>query len=339
MRLYKRNGTFYIALPGEKRLSLKTSDREKANKALAKLEKEYRDRPIVHLDKLERKSLSQFIGFYAQHRPGMSEWTLKKDMLSLKLLMDVVGDIQIRAISASKIDEFKTVCLARKARPITINGYLRHIKTALNYARDNQLIEKRPKIKALPVNKERLEERIVPPDKIKKIFTVAKNNDPWLWRYLTILLWTGARRKEILWLNWQNVNLNEGCIYLKQTKGRRDRRVKLLQPALDVFKEMLKERQGEPHEGAEPVVPVGKIFPEWHPDNVSKMFHAIVTGLDYKYRLHDLRHSAISYMLDSGVPLHVVQKMVGHASVVTTMLYVHVRDEVSDRELEKFKIE
>jgi len=59
----------------------------------------------------------------------------------------------------------------------------------------------------------------------------------------------------------------------------------------------------------------------------------------YKYRLHDLRHSAISYMLDSGVPLHVVQKTAGHASVVTTMLYVHVRDDISDRELEKFKIE
>ena len=102
---------------------------------------------------------------------------------------------------------------------------------------------------------------------------------------------------------------------------------------------MHKELQGEQYESAELVVPVGRIFPSWHPDNVRKMFHAIVTRLDYKYRLHDLRHSAISYMLDSGVPLHVVQKTAGHASVVTTMLYVHVRDDISDRELEKFKIE
>ena len=40
-------------------------------------------------------------------------------------------------------------------------------------------------------------------------------------------------------------------------------------------------------------------------------------------RVHDLRHSGITYLLDVGVPVHVVQNIAGHASLRTTQLYTH----------------
>lgn len=40
-------------------------------------------------------------------------------------------------------------------------------------------------------------------------------------------------------------------------------------------------------------------------------------------RIHDLRHSAICWWLSSGLPLHTVKAMAGHASITTTEMYLH----------------
>jgi site-specific recombinase XerD len=40
--------------------------------------------------------------------------------------------------------------------------------------------------------------------------------------------------------------------------------------------------------------------------------------------MHSLRHSFVTMLLKGGVPIHVVQALAGHASVVTTMRYTRV---------------
>ena len=47
-------------------------------------------------------------------------------------------------------------------------------------------------------------------------------------------------------------------------------------------------------------------------------------GIDPKTRLHDLRHSAVSIMILNGAPITLVQRQVGHASIVTTQRYAHL---------------
>jgi len=189
---------------------------------------------------------------------GISTETIKKDRLSLKLLREAIGNIEIRTLSSSKIDEFKTVCLTRGARPQTVNGYLRHIKGALSYAVDEKLIEKRPKIKMVPVDEQDLAERIIAPRTIRAILDAAKVDDRDFGRYLTVLLWTGARRREILHLTWQDVDIAHGSALLTHTKGKRNRRVPLLPAAISALKPMQKD--------------IGSVFPTWHPDTVSKWF-------------------------------------------------------------------
>ena len=51
-------------------------------------------------------------------------------------------------------------------------------------------------------------------------------------------------------------------------------------------------------------------------------------GLPHQ-RFHDLRHGAASYSLAAGVPLRVVQKMLGHSQISTTAdIYAHVLPEL-----------
>lgn len=51
------------------------------------------------------------------------------------------------------------------------------------------------------------------------------------------------------------------------------------------------------------------------------------------------RHTCATYLLKSGVPLEVVQKILGHASIGTTQIYAQVLDDVKKREMAKLKFE
>jgi integrase len=126
-------------------------------------------------------------------------------------------------------------------------------------------------------------------------------------------------------LNWQEVSLDRRSILLTGTKGKRDRRVPLLPGAVTVLEPLQKD--------------IGRVFPEWHLDTVSKRFHETVKGLGIRARLHDLRHSAATYLLKSGVPIQVVKEILGHAHLSTTMIYSHILDEVMAEEMKKLRFE
>ena len=50
----------------------------------------------------------------------------------------------------------------------------------------------------------------------------------------------------------------------------------------------------------------------------------VVTQLGYPHlRRHDLRHTGLTWMADAGVPVHVLRKIAGHGSLMTTQRYLH----------------
>lgn len=320
MRLIQKRGWYHYVLNGKWK-ALRTKDLKEAESLFKEIEKEYLKGRLIQLDS-RRMSLKELQSDYEEHRPGVSKWTLKKDMLSLKLLREAVGDIQVRALTPAKIDDFKRICLSRGAKPQSVNGYLRHIKSALTYALDNSIIDKKPKIKMVPVDKGMLGERILPPKTLEMIFSGAS---PDFGRYLTVLFWTGARRREALDLCWQDVDLDRGSVLFRQTKGRQARRVPLLPEAIMALEPVKKD--------------IGPVFPDWHPDTVSKWFHALALSCGVKARLHDLRHSAATYMLKSGIPIQIVKEILGHAQISTTLAYSHILDDVISAQMSKMKVE
>jgi len=325
MRLFKRGDTYYVEISRGKKRSLKTGDEKTAKAIFREMEKEYLKGRLIQLDTTRRMTIGDFSVFYQEHRPGVSKWTLKKDALSLKLLQDALGNIQLHTLTTAKIDNFKSICLARGAKPPSINSYLRHIKSALTYALDDGLIDKKPKIKMVPEDKQSIAERIISAKDIKTILTAAHEDDPDFGRYLTLLLWTGARRREILNLHWQDCDFDKKSALLTKTKGKRNRRVPLLPQVIEALEPVKKD--------------IGRIFPTWHPDTTSHWFHALAKECGIVARLHDLRHSAATYMLNSGIQIQVVKEILGHAHLSTTMIYSHVLDEIAAKEMQKFKIE
>jgi integrase len=73
------------------------------------------------------------------------------------------------------------------------------------------------------------------------------------------------------------------------------------------------------------------------PDNLRRSWHPLRSRLGLEIRFHDLRHSAISLLLDLGVPPHIVRQIVGHSDIGVTMkIYGHASLDEQRKALRRF---
>jgi integrase len=141
-----------------------------------------------------------------------------------------------------------------------------------------------------------------------------------------LALLTGMRRGEIFSLTWQNVDLAGGKLTVRASaaKSQRKRVIQLPPAAIDLLKGWRKA----------------------HADVVDIKLHVFLnsaTGKPYTdikfrwqalcrdakiadFRFHDLRHDYASRLVQSGVDLYTVQKLLGHSSIEMTQRYAHLSD-------------
>lgn len=326
MRLFQRNGIYYVEFRRGKWQSLRTRDGKNAKAIFKEMEREWLRGRLFKLDTDGKITLAEFTKEYLEHRTGMSIHTFKQDRNSLSYLADAIGgSTRLSLINAKRIDEFKTVCLARGVKPQSVNSYLRHIKSALNTAMEWELIKKVPKIKQLPVNRKQY--KILSPTEIDDFVKAAAKFNPDLHRLLVFYLWTGARRAEGRRLTWPDVHLDtpQPFAVLRDTKGKQDRTVPLSQPVVTMLREIRRD--------------LGPVFAQVHVDTITDWFAELSKVCGIKATPHDIRHIAATYMIAKGLNHTAVQEILGHAQFSTTQIYVHLVKDQLHKEMKKLNFD
>jgi len=287
----------------------------------------------------DRIQLSELqTGFTTGERADLSRATLANDHLALQTLIDVVGDRSVCAIRKPDLVEMKNACLDRGLSPHTVRTYFRHLKAALNWAKNQgvlQTVPEFPQVKAPTALPQIIQRR-----HLKRIMAYTKKNHFEIWRYAQFALNTGCRISEAKTLQWQNVQIysqpTPGGIVGRARltgKGDKQRTVPLIPDALKAV-----EAGGRQN--------VGPVFLQWLATTISKKFKLCVRQTALKspeaergeyetYHFHSLRHTAATNMVEKGIQLETIQKILGHADIATTQIYAKVLDHFVEDEMSK----
>jgi len=152
---------------------------------------------------------------------------------------------------------------------------------------------------------------LTPEETVRLKAAVEASQNPQLQHIVGLLLLTGARLRELLEARWENVDVARRSWFIPTSKTGKSRYVPLSTPALAII-ETLPRFKGCPWLVPNPDTrqPFVSIKHSWQ--------HAIKEADLPGLRLHDLRHSAASFMVNSGVDLFAVGKVLGHASYQST---------------------
>ena len=136
-----------------------------------------------------------------------------------------------------------------------------------------------------------------------------------------LLLMLGCRKRELLEARWEHIDLERRVWHIPMSKSGRARNVPLSSSAIEVFRS-LERREGCPYVVPNPATlkPWGNLHHQW--DAIRRR-----AGLD-GVRIHDLRHSFASNLVNSGRSIYEVGRLLGHSQVKTTQRYAHLSDTV-----------
>lgn len=136
-----------------------------------------------------------------------------------------------------------------------------------------------------------------------------------------LLLVTGARKNEVLRARWEQFDLERRQWRVPKSKSGYHRFI----PISDVAYRIIEERRaiGLESRWLFPNPTTGQPFVEIYNSWNTARNRAGLKQL----RVHDLRHSFASALVNGGTPLYEVQKLLGHSSIRTTERYAHLAPE------------
>lgn len=135
---------------------------------------------------------------------------------------------------------------------------------------------------------------------------------------------TGLRRGELFSLKWADVDLENGWIFLRGTKGGKDTQLPISEKALGILK---RAKHMMPSPGCL------NVFPNRHGEQRTTIGNSWTrikkaAGISPLFRFHGLRHTFASYLASSGkVSQYTLQKLLTHKTPQMTQRYAHLFDQ------------
>lgn len=299
----------------------------------------------IYLDRHEIKKIveeTKIDDFVTRHVLALQadcspHWTYSSER-TLREFADYLkeqGIVNLSGINIEVLEMYKRFQL-NCVKKITVMNKLKVVKAMLNRAFKYGIIKDNPvgklsPVKGIPKNKIRFfsEDEL---NKITKAF-----DDPQFQRFhymkdfVNMALYTGTRRKELTNLEWNDIDVDMGCIHIRNkdgftTKSYKERIVPI-HPSLLPF---LSQRKA------------GLIFlhlgKKFNDKTTTKNFSILLERLGIEGAgIHTLRHTFASHLIMAGVNMRTVAEYLGHSTIVITELYSHLSPEYVKNEIKKLQ--
>jgi len=238
----------------------------------------------------------------------------------LKMLKKFFSGKLLHEITPLDIEKFKGVRI-KEVSPATVNRGLARLKAMLNMAirwKDFDGPNPMKEVRLFKEDNHKL--RYLETYEIDELLSVSKGN---IKAIITVAVYTGMRRSEILNLTWRDVDFKNNNIELLQTKSGKKRIIPMNRMVADALIGIKKhpksayifhKRDGQPLK------------------DIRSIFFLVLKKVGIKdFRFHDLRHTFASQLVMKGVDIFTVSQLLGHADIKTTLIYSHLSKDHKQR--------
>lgn len=236
------------------------------------------------------------------------------------------GETLLSQLSAFDTERYRKHRLAqdslkkegKKISPATVNRELQTLRHLLNKAEEWGWVERSPKVRLQKENNARTV--YLTPEELQRVFKAAKADpQPYIYLFMRIGAETGMRRSEILSIRVENINLQNGTIFIPKAKA--GARYAHMTPSLT---ECLREHIQTGGLTSGFLFPANSKTGHWV--EPKKPFARVIekAGLtSKKVTAHVLRHSFASLLMQSQTEITAVATLTGHKSLEMVNRYAH----------------
>lgn len=244
----------------------------------------------------------------ARLKSGISPSTINRDINALKSLISSAAEWKflstntLSGLSLMYVDDYEFTRYLDKDEEARLLDAL--------VVRENEMVEARERANAWR------EQRGYP--------LFAQIIDPLRPMVITALK-TGVRRRELLKLEWNNVDFTLAHITVTAStsrKSKKTRHIKLSPVAKNVLLDW-HDRIGKKKQGLVFPSPTGEVMHDVNTSWGNLKKRAGITN----FRWHDLRHSFASKLVMAGIDLNTVRELMGHSDIKQTLRYAHLAPE------------
>ena len=269
---------------------------------------------------------------YCTYRKELDAKTVKAYRIDLTQFFSYV---QSTEPEKETIEQYITE-LHKKYKQKTIKRKIASIKAFYSYLEEEELVEQNPFRKIKVKFKETIIlPRIIPREEIEQllnyIYASLSSLSGIQYKHslrdaavIEVFFATGARVYEISNIRVENINLNSGLIRI-MGKGGKERYIQISNTAvLDILRKYYAENEPEiKKSGYFFINNRGNRYTEQSIRLMLKKY-TLKAGIQRKITPHMFRHSFATYLIEEGVDVSCVQQILGHSSIKTTQIYIHV---------------
>lgn len=340
MRVFKRGKNWYADYTVEGRRKMKSfgDHRKMAEIFLKDIELKRLRGELKLVD--DNVTFKDFLPRYIEYsRVNKSSKTFTSNMSRWKKLsrfLEEKGVTKLKNIGLELMEEYKGRVL-QTTSPTDFNNDLELFKAMLNKAVEWRHLKENPLkgFKELK-NCNSREVRYLNSEEIEKVMGIA---DHLMQKVITILLNTGLRRAELVYLQWDDIDFQNKLIKVQSKpeygfhpKSYKSRSIpmncvveKILMDLPQKGKYIFDNGQGHPLH-----------TDQWYWRRFKQILRR--AGIS-DASLHTLRHTFASYLVMSGVDLRTVQELLGHSSIMMTERYSHLSPDHRMRAVQMLKFE